>query len=208
MAAPARARQGQHSGRLAHPSGGTRLGGLARAGLEPKGRRPTRARPSRVAQDWRLAQGLSRMATVHGQSEQTTGRGKPHASFIRRDREWSNCRSALPARTASRRGSHRLHRARLVSRYWARLWSILVEAHRLAKGRALAINRRAVPMRRFEAARRLLAESDVHCFGRERLGLGRELPRLGSGGEWRLCPASGKLLPFSKRPHIGRQNIV
>ncbi|MBK7285206.1 MAG: hypothetical protein IPI83_13460 [Sphingomonadales bacterium] len=65
MAAPARARQGQHSGRIAHPSGETRLGGLARAGLEPKGPRPTRARPSRVAQDWRLAQGLSRMATDH-----------------------------------------------------------------------------------------------------------------------------------------------
>lgn len=29
-------------------------------------------------------------------------------------------------------------------------------------------------MRRFEAARRLLAEADDHCSGRKRLGLGRE----------------------------------
>src|SRR3546814_4146611 len=65
MAAPARARQGQHSGRISHPSGGTRLGGLARAGLEPEGPRPTRARPSRVAQGWRLAHGLPRMTTDH-----------------------------------------------------------------------------------------------------------------------------------------------
>src|SRR3546814_18871407 len=65
MAAPRRARLSQHSGRIAHPSGGTRLGGLARAGLGPEGPRPTRARPSRVAQGWRLAQGLSRMATDH-----------------------------------------------------------------------------------------------------------------------------------------------
>src|SRR3546814_18296566 len=66
MAAPARARQGQHSGRIAHPSGGTRLGGLARAGLEPEGPRPKRARPNRVATGWGPAQGLPRMAYEQG----------------------------------------------------------------------------------------------------------------------------------------------
>src|SRR3546814_507352 len=50
---------------MANPAGGPGLGWLAGKGLEPEGPMTTRARLSRVAQGWRLAQGLSRMATDH-----------------------------------------------------------------------------------------------------------------------------------------------
>src|SRR3546814_3732311 len=98
MAAPARARQGQHSGRIAHPSGGTRLGGLARAGLEPEGPRPTRARPSRVAQGWRLAQGLSRMATDHERPAKFSQGWQPTALRLTNSRS-SSCALGVDPRS-------------------------------------------------------------------------------------------------------------